>query len=50
MRGLPFRGFGVFANVLTAAGLLLMALGSPAEKTLHAAIAPTTSAAGGNER
>jgi hypothetical protein len=64
MRGLGFRGFGVFAKVLADACLLLMALGgvvwatvdtargatSAAEKKLRAAIAMIMGAADGNER
>jgi hypothetical protein len=64
MRGLRFRGFGVFAKVFAAGCLLLMALGgvvwatvdrtpgaaSAAEKKLRAAIAPIMGAADGNER
>jgi hypothetical protein len=63
MRGVRFRGFGVFAEVLAAACLLLVALGvvgatvdttrgvtRAAEKKLRAALAPTVPAAGGNER
>ena len=63
MRGLRFRGFGVFANVVAAACLLLMALSgvvratvdttrgatSPAEK-VRAAIGALMGAADGDER
>jgi hypothetical protein len=64
MRGLRFRGFGVFAEVLATACLLLVALGgivwatvdntrgatSTAAKKLRAALATTVPGAGGNER
>jgi hypothetical protein len=64
MRGLRFRGFGVFAEALTAAGLLLMALSgvawatvdstrgatSPAETMLRGAVATIMGAAHGDER
>ena len=62
MRGFRFRQFGVFAKVLTAAGLLLMAVGravwatvdsarraiSPAETEVRAVIATTMGAVDGN--
>jgi hypothetical protein len=64
MRGLRFRGFGGFAEVLAAACLLLVVLGGivwatvdntrgatrAAAKRLRAALATTVPAAGGNER
>jgi hypothetical protein len=60
MRGLRFRAFGVFAGVLAAACLLLIAVGDivdtmrgtagAAEALLPAAIATITPAAHGIER
>jgi hypothetical protein len=64
MRGLRFRGFGVFAEVFAAGCLLLVAVGgivwatvdtargaaSAAAKKLRAALAAAVPVAGGNER